>query len=54
MDSVKYTATLVKPHNGYRNIELLNKDGYYWRARVCGSGEIITVYEDEFLFDVNP
>ncbi len=42
------TATLITPINGYRNIELIEKIGYKWRAIICGSGKEIEVYEDEF------
>ena len=45
------TATLIKPYNGYKNIELIEKVGSKWRAIICGSGKEIEVYEDEFNVD---
>ena len=44
-------ATLITPYRGYSNIELLEKQGYQWLARICGNGEEIQVYEDEFTTD---
>jgi hypothetical protein len=45
------TTTLIEPVKGYRNIELIEKTGYTWRVRICGSGKEIQVYEDEFILD---
>lgn len=45
------TATLIKPYNGYKNIELIEKVGNKWRVIICGSGKEIEVYEDEFNID---
>ncbi len=46
------TATLIEPYKGYRNIVLIEKSGYKWRVWICGSGNEIEVYEDEFILDV--
>ena len=45
------TATLITPYLGYRNIELIEKIGYRWLVRICGSGKEIEIYEDEFTLD---
>ena len=45
------TATLKIAYKGYVNIELIEKIGFKWRVRICGSGEEIEVYEDEFILD---
>jgi hypothetical protein len=45
------TATLIKPYNGYKNIELIEKVGNKWKVIICGSGKEIEVYEDEFNID---
>jgi len=45
------TATLIKPYNGYKNIELIEKVGDKWKVIICGSGKEIEVYEDEFNID---
>jgi len=45
------TATLIKPYNGYKNIELIEKVGDKWKVIICGSGKEIEVYEDEFNVD---
>jgi len=45
------TATLIESYLGYQNIELIEKVGYKWRVRICGSGKEIEVYEDEFELD---
>ena len=45
------TATLITPYQGYRNIELIEKIGFKWLVRICGSGKEIEVYEDEFTLD---
>lgn len=45
------TATLIMPYQGYRNIELIEKVGFKWLVRICGSGKEIEVYEDEFILD---
>jgi hypothetical protein len=45
------TATLIKPYNGYKNIELIEKVGNKWRVIICGSGKEIEVYENEFNID---
>ena len=45
------TATLIKPYNGYQNIELIEKFENKWRVIICGSGKEIEVYEDEFNID---
>jgi hypothetical protein len=44
-------ATLIKPYNGYKNIELIEKVGNKWKVIICGSGKEIEVYEDEFNID---
>jgi hypothetical protein len=44
------TATLIEAL-GYRNIKLIEKKGYKWLVRICGSGKEIEVYEDEFELD---
>lgn len=44
-------ATLIHPVQGYRNIELIEKIGYKWLVRICGSGTEIEVYEDEFVLE---
>ncbi|MDR1502293.1 MAG: hypothetical protein LBT43_07550 [Prevotella sp.] len=44
-------ATLIEPYKGYRNIELIEKIGFKWLVRICGSGKEIEVYEDEFELD---
>jgi hypothetical protein len=44
-------ATLIKPYNGYKNIELIEKAGNKWKVIICGSGKEIEVYEDEFNID---
>jgi len=51
MQEDKRTATLVRPYQGYRNIELIRKVSYKWLVRICGSGLEIEVYEDEFELD---
>jgi hypothetical protein len=45
------TATLITPYKGYKNIELIERIGYKWLVRICGSGLEIEVYEDEFILD---
>jgi hypothetical protein len=45
------TATLIKPYNGYKNIELIEKVGNKWKVIICGSGKEIEVHEDEFNID---
>ncbi|MDL2228307.1 hypothetical protein LJC25_01990 [Bacteroidales bacterium OttesenSCG-928-K03] len=45
------TATLITPYKGYRNIELIERIGYKWLVRICGSGLEIEVYEDEFILE---
>lgn len=45
------TATLHTPYLGYTRIELIEKEGYQWRATLIGSGKEIMVYEDEFERD---
>ena len=45
------TATLIKPYNGYKNIELIEKVGNKWKVIICWSGKEIEVYEDEFNID---
>lgn len=45
------TATHTKPYNGQTQIELIEKEGYKWRVRICGSGKEILVYEDEFTLN---
>ena len=45
------TATLIKPYNGYKNIELIEKVGNKWKVIICGRGKEIEVYEDEFNID---
>ena len=44
-------AILLKPHLGYRHIELIEKNQYTWTARICDSGKEIEVFEDEFQLD---
>ena len=44
-------ATLITPYKGYTNIELIEKIGYKWLVRICGSGLELEVYEDEFILD---
>lgn len=44
-------ATLKEAYRGYRNIELIEKAGYKWLVRICGSGKEIEVNEDEFDLD---
>lgn len=44
-------ATLKRPYLGYRRIELIEKYGNRWLARICDSGKEIEVYEDEFETD---
>jgi hypothetical protein len=51
MEEIGFTATLIKPFRGYRNIELIRKVGYKWLVRICGSGLEIEVYENEFVPD---
>ena len=41
-------GVLIKPYNGYRDIELIEKIGFQWKVRIIGSGKVILVYEDEF------
>ncbi len=48
---MKNTATLLTPYRGYDRIELIEKVGYKWLARIIGSGKEIEVYEDEFKLD---
>lgn len=45
------TATLNTPFQGYTRIELIEKIGFKWTARIIGSGREIEVYEDEFTID---
>ena len=45
------TATLITPYNGYNNIELIEKLGYKWLVRICGSCKEIEIYEDEFILN---
>ncbi len=45
------TATLHRPYIGYRRIELIERYGDRWLARICESGLEIMVYEDEFNLD---
>ena len=45
------TATLLTPYKGYRNIELIERIGYKWLVRICGSGLEIEVYDDEFILN---
>ena len=42
------SATLKTPDRGYRIIELIEKEGFKWKATISGSGREIYVYEDEF------
>ncbi|MDR2005318.1 MAG: hypothetical protein LBQ74_20030 [Prevotella sp.] len=51
MQEDRRTATLIEPYKGYRNIELIEKIGFKWLFRICGSGKEIEVYEDEFELD---
>ncbi len=44
-------ATMQMPYLGYRRIELIEKYGNQWLARICESGKEINVYEDEFELD---
>ncbi len=44
-------ATLYKPYQGYKRIQLIEKKGYKWLATIIGSGKLIEVYEDEFELD---
>ena len=44
-------ATLIVPYMGYRNIQLLCKEGNRWTVEICGSDKIIQVYENEFSID---
>lgn len=44
-------ATLIHPHKGYRNIELIEQLEYKWLVRICESGLELEVYEDEFILD---
>lgn len=44
-------ATLKEPHRGYTRIQILVPNEYKWFVEVCGSGEIIEVFEDEFMLD---
>lgn len=44
-------ATLHTPYLGYRRIELIEKNQYTWTARICDSGKVIEVYEDDFELD---
>lgn len=41
------TATLINPYHGYNRIELIEKIGFKWIAKICGSGKEIEVFEDE-------
>ncbi len=43
-------ATMKRPYLGYRRIELVQKYGFRWLARI-ESGLEIEVYEDEFVLD---
>jgi hypothetical protein len=45
------TATLITPYKGYRNIELIERVGYKWLVRICGSGQELLIYDDEFILD---
>lgn len=45
------TATLINAWRGYRNIELIEKNGNKWLCRICGSGHEVEFYEDEFIID---
>jgi hypothetical protein len=45
------TATLIEPYNGYRNVEVISKEGNKWLCSICGSGKEIYLYEDEFVYD---
>lgn len=51
MEEIGISATLVNPYKGYRNIELLRQIGCKWLVRICGSGLVIEVFEDEFVLD---
>jgi hypothetical protein len=51
MEKAGLKATLITPCQGYKNIELIEKIGYKWLVRICGSGKEIEVYEDEFILD---
>jgi hypothetical protein len=44
-------ATLKIPYLGYTRIELIEKRGFKWLARIIESGKEIEVYEDEFERD---
>lgn len=46
-------ATLKEPYRGYSNIQLIEywPTEYKWEVEICGSGQRIWVYEDEFELD---
>jgi len=51
MEEIGILATLVKPCKGYRIIELIRRVGSKWLVRIIGSGQVIEVFEDEFVLD---
>lgn len=44
-------ATLKEPYRGYRNIQIVRREGLKWLVEILGSGKQIEVYEDEFILD---
>ena len=44
-------VTLIKAYKGYRNIQIVAREGNRYTAEICGSGAIIEVYDDEFTLD---
>ena len=50
-DIIGRTATLITPYQGYRNIEIVAREGVKWTAIICGSSKLREVYEDEFILD---
>lgn len=50
-DMIGCMATLKQPHRGYTRIRLLTPNEYKWMVEICGSNEVIEVYEDEFNLD---
>lgn len=44
-------ATLIRPYKGYRNIQIIRREGCRWLVEICESGLEIEVYEDEFILD---
>lgn len=45
-------ATLIKAYKGYRNIQIVAREGNRYTAAVCGLGAIIELFGDEFILEL--